>query len=111
MLRDGRQRLRQRVVGHGLEGHVAETREVDVVVDDALVAGLVEAARVAVGALHRDLVEGGEHLGAVDLAGRVTAATRTFVKSKAYIANSGGWMTVSPFAVLTPTFCTPKRSR
>ena len=40
----------------------------------------------------------------------LTASTSRFVKSNAYMANSGGWITVAPFAVFTPTFWTPNLS-
>src|SRR6478735_5075516 len=50
-LADRGQRLRERVVLDGRVRHVVEAREVDVVVDDALVVVQVEATLVAVRAL------------------------------------------------------------
>ena len=53
----------------GCVGHVVEAGEVDVVVHDALVVVLVEAALVAVRALRRDLVERGGDLARLDRVG------------------------------------------
>ena len=96
VLVDDGERGRERVVRDRAERHVLEAREVDVVVDDALVVRTVEAALVAVRARDRDLVERAEHASRRRRCPRASiAAASTLTKSYAYIASSGGWIDVA----------------
>src|SRR5215210_8161154 len=64
-LADGRKRRGERIVFHRGKRHVLEAGEVDVVVDDSLVAVEREASLVAIRAFDRHFVESFEQLGLV----------------------------------------------
>src|SRR4051812_33356041 len=80
-LRDRRQRGRERVVLHRRVRHVVKAREVDVVVDDALVVVLVEAPLVAVRSLVVTWLSAASTFFESSDPARVSAATSTCAKS------------------------------